>query len=210
MRKGHSALGIIFIFLGIAVFMKNIRVLPKGSFSVLLGFFLLYLFTFKKQKFFLTLGLLAMISGTLSILMDYNFLRLTIGGESILIIIACLFIILYYFKKNIGFLIAGVIISTLGLYMFLIDYYNTVRIWPVFFILLGIAFYTIYFIALYGKENWPLVLGTMLILLGILLLGINFAILKPKILRYIKSYFWPSVLIIVGLTIILKRIRKKK
>lgn len=151
-----------------------------------------------------------MISGTLSILMDYNFLRLTIGGESILIIIACLFIILYYFKKNIGFLIAGVIISTLGLYMFLIDYYNTVRIWPVFFILLGIAFYTIYFIALYGKENWPLVLGTMLILLGILLLGINFAILKPKILRYIKSYFWPSVLIIVGLTIILKRIRKKK
>lgn len=52
MRKGHSALGIIFIFLGIAVFMKNIRVLPKGSFSVLLGFFLLYLFTFKKQKFF--------------------------------------------------------------------------------------------------------------------------------------------------------------
>jgi drug/metabolite transporter (DMT)-like permease len=208
-NRKNSVLGAALILLGIAVFLKNFRVMPGSSITIIAGLFFLYLFYIKKQQAFLVLGLVAILAGIISILRDLNIFDLKITGEAILILIGIVFIALYYSKKNIGFLIPGVILISLGLYISLINYYNTTKLWPCFFILLGMAFYSIYFIALYGKENWPLVIGTILCLLGLTLLAFSYGILNRRLWRY-YNYLWPLALVFVGVILILGKFKGRK
>lgn len=208
MNKKSSTLGIALILLGVAVFLKNFKIMPGSSLILFVGIFFLYLYYTRKQQAFLIIGLIAVISGIVSILDDLKIFRFEITGELILIVLGLIFIYLYYSKKNIGFLIPGAILISLGCYIFLMDNFNTGKLWPSFFILLGFAFYFIYFTALYGKENWPLVVGTLLMMIGIVFLAFSYGILDWRIWKYYK-YVWPLFLIFLGVLLLLNTIKSK-
>mgnify|MGYP000932170974 CR=1 FL=1 len=207
MNKKSSIIGIGLILLGIAVFLKNIGIMPQGSFMLFAGIFFFYLYIAKKQQAFLVIGLIAALSGSVSIFRDLNFLRFNMTGEIFLFLLGIIFILLYYSKRNIGFLIPGAILISLGCYVFLMDNFNSARLWPSFFVLIGIAFYFIYFLALYGKENWPLVIGTILILMGLIFLAYSYGILDLRIWQY-NNYVLPLVLILVGVLLLIKKVKK--
>ena len=138
MNKKSSTLGIALILLGVAVFLKNFKIMPGSSLILFVGIFFLYLYNTRKQQAFLIIGLIAAISGIVSILDDLKIFRFEITGELILILLGLIFIYLYYSKKNIGFLIPGAILISLGCYIFLMDNFNTGKLWPSFFILLDL------------------------------------------------------------------------
>ncbi len=83
--------------------------------------------------------------GTLTLLGNYGFIQ----GEFFLLIIGAAFLALYFKnsegKKNIGFLIPGVIVTTIGIFSnienYLFDFDG-----PVFLAMLGIAFILIHYI----------------------------------------------------------------
>lgn len=208
MNKKSSTLGIALILLGIAVFLKNVKIMPGSSLVFFTGIFFLYLYYTRKQQAFLVIGLITVVSGLISMLDDLKIFRFEITGEMVLILLGLIFVYLYYSKKNIGFLIPGAILISLGCYIFLMDNFNTGKLWPSFFILLGFAFYSIYFAALYGKENWPLVVGTLLMLIGIAFLAFSYGILDWRIWNYYK-YIWPLFLVFLGILLILNTIKKK-
>ncbi|MCK9217518.1 MAG: hypothetical protein M0P77_06330 [Firmicutes bacterium] len=209
MKRKVSFLGILFILFGIIIIFKNFNIMPGRLVTVIIGIFFLCLSSARKQNSFLLIGLILVASGTLYILRDLNIFSFDRMGEILLVFIGLVFAISYFSNKSIGFLTSGVILISLGLYLFLINHYDDTRLWPCFFILLGMAFYSIYFIALYGEGDWPLVIGTMLNLTGILLLGFNYGVLNWKLLKYFR-YIWPSALVAFGLILIFKRIRKRR
>ncbi len=208
MNKKSSTLGILLILLGIAVFLKNFKIMPGSTLVLFAGILLLYLYYTRKQQAFLLLGSIAAISGILSILGDLRIFRFEITGELFFALLGLVFIFIYYSKKNIGFLIPGAILISLGCYIYLMENFNSSELWPMFFILLGIAFYSIYFIALYGKENWPLVVGTILMLVGLVFLTFSYGILDWRLWQY-YNYLWPLLLILVGVLILIRTIKGK-
>lgn len=208
MNKKSSTLGIALILLGAAIFLKNFKIMPGSSLVLFAGIFFLYIYYTRKQQAFLVIGSIAVVSGLISILDDLRFFRFEMTGELFLILLGFIFVYLYYTKKNIGLLIPGAILISLGCYIFLMDNFNAGKLWPSFFILLGFAFYFIYFIALYGRENWPLVVGTLLMLIGIVFLAYSYGILDWRIWKYYK-YVWPLFLIFLGVLLLVRTIKGK-
>lgn len=207
MNKKSSILGMGLILLGMAVFLKNIGIMPRSSLMMFAGIFFFYLYIIKKEQAFLIISLIAALSGSISILRDLKFLRFNMTGEVFLFLLGIIFILLYYSRKNIVFLIPGAILISLGCYVFLMDNFNSARLWPSFFVLLGIAFYFIYFLALYGKENWPLVIGTILIFMGLIFLAYSYEVLDLRIWQY-YNYVLPLVLILLGVLLLIKKVKR--
>ncbi len=205
-RKG-TILGILLIILGIGFFLNNF-IVSKSYATILIGLFILYLFYKKRQSAFLIIGLFLAGMGLLSVLNDLNIFTFKVKGELILILLGVMFITLYYSKKNIGFLFPGAILISLGSYIYLINFYNRQDLWPCFFILLGLAFYFIYFAAFYGGDNWPLVIGTVFNVLGIMLLGFSYNIISWRTLRYAR-YVLPLALVYIGVLLLLRVIRRR-
>ncbi len=207
MSRRGTILGIILISLGISIFLNNFNV-PKSFAAIVLGMIILYLFYKKRQTAFLVIGLIIAVGGVLSVLRELNIIDFKIRGEYLLLLIGVIFIALYYIKKNSGFLFPGTILISLGIYMLLIKYFNSSGLWPCFFILLGLAFYSIYFMAYYGIASWPLVVGTILNFMGILLLGFSYGIINWRTVRYIR-YVLPLFVVYLGVLLVLKIIRRK-
>ena len=205
-RRG-TILGIILISLGISILLNNFNV-PKSFAIIVLGLIIIFLFYKKRQNAFLIIGLITVISGVLSVLKEFNIFVFRIKGDFILLLIGIAFVLLYYLKKNIGFLFPGTILLSLAAYLFLIEYFNNQRLWPSFFVLLGLAFYAIYFIAFYEEDSWPLVIGTIFNFLGILLLGFSYGFIGRSTLKYLR-YILPLVFIYLGVLIMLRIIKRK-
>lgn len=209
LKRKRLALGILFLLLIFIIFLRNYNIMSSRLITAAIGVLFLYLFLTKRQKFFLLISFILGASSIIHIFNDLNIIQFNRTGEVILIFIGIVFVISYILNKSIGFFTSGVILISLGLYLFLINHYDDTRLWPCFFILLGMAFYSIYFIALYGEGDWPLVIGTMLNLMGILLLGFNYGILNWKLLKY-QRYIWPTALIILCLMFIFRRVGKRR
>ncbi len=208
MRRKNLILGIGLIFLGIAIFLRNFNLFPRNSMTIMAGLIFLFLYFWKRQQVFLVLGLISIIPGLISLLKDFNIISFKVTGDVILMLVGLVFVTLYFRKKNIGFLLPGVILIAFGSYITFITYFNNVKLWPCFFIFLGIAFYSVYFIALYDEENWPLVIGTILCLFGISLLGVSYGALSIRMIR-IYSYVWPLLLVLIGLLLIFKKLNRR-
>lgn len=207
MSRQDTILGIILMSLGIGFLLNKFNI-TKSFVSIVLGLFLIYLHNKKRQNAFFVIGLVISASGVLWVLEELNIFALKTKGEFILLLTGIIFIILYLLKKNIGFLFPGTILLSFVAYLFFIDYFNNHRMWPCFFIILGIGFYSIYFMAFYGENSWPLVVGTILNCLGIILLGFSYGVINRRTLRYLR-YVLPLVSIYLGVVIMLKIIKRK-
>lgn len=203
MNKRSSILGVLLILIGVSAVMKNFNIMPGNSLLLIGGIFLLYLWYAKRQQVFLVLGSLAVFSGSLSLLRDLRIFRFEMSGELVLLALGILFIFFYYTKGIFGFIFPGTILISLAGYVFLMNNFDSEKLWPSYFLLLGFAFYLIYFIAFYGKSSWPLVVGTILNLLGILFLAFSYGLLDWRLYRY-YNYVWPILLILTGILLLMK------
>lgn len=203
MNRRRYVLGVALILIGLSAILKNLRIMPNNSLLIFAGIFFMYLWYIKRQNLFLLLGSLGIFFGLVSFLDYYNIIRLRMSPELVLLILGLIFLYLYYSRRIFGFVFPGAILISLSGYVFLINRFNSEKLWPSYFLLLGFAFYLIYFIAFYEKSSWPLVIGTILNLLGLLFLSFTYGILNWRIYQY-YNYLWPLLLILIGILLLLK------
>jgi len=203
MNRRRSILGFILILIGLSAILKNLKLMPDNSLLIFVGTFLFYLWHLNKQNLFLVLGTLGIIFGLISLLDYYGIFHLRMSTELVLLTLGIIFLYFYYSKRIFGFVFPGAILISHAIYLFLMSNFNSGKMWPSYFLLLGFAFYLIYFIAFYEKSSWPLVVGTILILLGIVFLGFSFGILSWRIYKY-YNYIIPAVLILIGIILLMK------
>lgn len=122
-----------------------------------------------------------------------------------------IFLLLYFRKGVLGFVFPGYLLPAIAIYSLIENNINDDFIWPSFFILLGLAFYLIYFTAFVNKSSWPLIPGTILILFGLaafaFVLGI-ISIDKLKALEGYQSYILSAVIVLIGVGLLYKGFKK--
>ena len=164
------------------------------------------------------LGILLVALGIASLLGNLNIFQ----GELTLLVIGILFFFFYnksgktVDKRQVGLLIPGVIVFMVGLFAIVDRNFELGEAGGyLFFVFLGIAFVSIYFIhtkhlenALKEKKNWPLYPG--LACLGFALFVFIVQSLETEIGREILSNIFPIGLIVVGVSILLKSLFKNK
>lgn len=159
------------------------------------------------------LGIILIIIGVLWTLSNFNLFT----DQWILPFIGIIFFAAYFYrggtqkKGSIGFLIAGSIIFMVGLFAVIKD---NAYLGPwegsLFFLFVGIAFLPVYFIHTRrlpdqegSHQKWPLVTGLIIMAFGLFVLFTETYHIPA--MRRITSIIWPSVLIVVGIYVMLKR-----
>ncbi len=114
-------------------------------------------------------------------------------------------------KRDRGAIFPGTILFLLGLFFLLrnydiIPYYYIREIWPVFLIILGLAFVAVFFTK---PSDWGLLIPAgIFLLLGIVLLLRKLHIIYWDIWDIVSDY-WPIILIIIGGGIILGSLKRQ-
>lgn len=152
-------------------------------------------------------GFLLIALGALILLANLRLLP----GELFLITLGLGFLAAYFLgKRNLGFLIPGAVLTAIGLFAGLEARMSArADLGPVFLIFLGAAFITVYLVhtsrleaAARGARRWPLIPGGILMTLGIIsTVAVNLG--REEDLATILDY-WPAVLILLGVIIILR------
>ena len=119
----------------------------------------------------------------------------TVGSAMTLFAIGALFVTGYVYSRNFGLLIPGCILLGLGSARILETTLPKIE-QPHFG--LGLGFLAIYFIALLFERKahwWPLIPGTILILVGLSI--------REEVFRYVFSQGWPLILVVIGAVILI-------
>ena len=112
-------------------------------------------------------------------------------------------------KRNGSAVFWGTIFSLFGLFFFLrnfhfIEYYYIHEIWPIFFMILGIAFFILFIVK---PQDWGVLIpGSIFLFLGVIFLARNFHYWRA--LELIQRY-WPLLLIVIGVGVILCSLKKQ-
>ncbi len=114
----------------------------------------------------------------------------------------------YFFNRNSNSVFWGTIFTLGGVFFFLrnyhfIDYYYVREVWPVFMMILGIAFIVLFIVR---PQDWGVLIpGGILLILGtsFLLRSLHLWHAQEIIRRY-----WPLLLILIGAGIILSSLKK--
>jgi len=207
-KKDHI-LGIILILSGIGIFLLNTNILPEEVLLLVLGVGFLVGYYYKKHTGFLIVGLILMAVGTTTLIDEYVLTSMDLTGVFFMWGIGIVFLFLYLTKDIKGFVYPGCILPGIGTYSLLDELYNVDIGWA-FFLLLGLSFYLIYaFENRRSKVRWPLIPGTVLLVLSVLLFLASEDIITSSFWRVI-SYGWPIILILIGGRIIYNNIKLKQ
>jgi hypothetical protein len=139
-------------------------------------------------------------------------------GEFVLFVISLGFFVGYFMsggmnhRGNVGLLIPACIILCIGIFAVLDNLLNLNG--AVFFLLLGSAFFMVYFIHTFhlkhlsfGSRNWPAITGASLYAFGTFILLLEYY--ELPIINIILQYALPVGLIIAGLIIIFQNLTSK-
>ena len=208
MDRKNFFLGGALVFLGATMFLKNFNINPADNFLIILGIYFLYLYSINKQQPHFVIGIIATTVSGISILNHVNIFNIDISGGVFFILLGGLFIYLYHNKNIKGFILPGCLLPSVGIYTILVNNLNERYTWPSIFLLLGGAFFVIYFIEYMDKENWPLIVGIFLFGIGILCYAIAYGLINIDISR-LNNLLWPAALIGVGTIILINNLRKR-
>lgn len=210
MNRKNVAIGVVLILLGISMYLRNFNVGTGSLFTLFLGLGLLCAFYIRREQPFMIFGGIFTAIGLMSVLHDIRLFRLDITFETLLIALGIIFIILYYTKKVQGFIIPGMLLNAAGIYLILLRSMNDRYASPSIFLLLGFAFYAIYFIAYMGTSTWPLVPATILLAMGVLYYAISFEVITWNMI-YLKRELIISLLMMgAGVLVLLGLFGKGK
>ncbi|MGB7604005.1 MAG: hypothetical protein WBL93_00865 [Lutisporaceae bacterium] len=212
MKSNNYIVGLGLVFLGLAYFLRNFNVSMINTFMILGGLYLLYDYVMRKRQLHLTFGLILTLTGIVMLLADFDMLKFEIDGEIFIFALGLVFLALYFKKGILGFVFPGYILPALAIYSILDSNFNDSYIWPCFFVLLGLAFYLMYFTAFIHKSSWTLIVGTILILFGLVafvfILGIVSIDMMKTIADY-KNYILSAAIVLIGVGFLYKGLRRK-
>ncbi|HOQ16091.1 MAG TPA: hypothetical protein PLL17_08485 [Defluviitaleaceae bacterium] len=205
-RKNQILVGLIIVAMGLFTLFGQWISIPFIRKNNLFGLFiattLLLLYCTKKKTWALVAGMFIGFFSVLGIFPNVNFNTATFIAPMVFILPGFIFIILYYSKYNIGFLIPGSILMWFGIFIFLVTsgLMRGMMIPVAWFGSLGAAFLSMYLLGRHKIGKWPLIPGGILLGMAFLLfagasLGFIFR-LGPKLI--------PVTLIIIGLFIVIK------
>lgn len=207
-KRNSNLLGIILILVGIAVFLLNTEIFSGDMFLILVGLTFLAIYFNRKYTWSLISGLVITVVGITAVIDELFPLQIDLAGFTLLFGLGIAFLILYYTKKIMGFVFPGFILPSIGIFSLVSSIYTGEISWA-FFLLLGLSFYGIY-LAEFMKRGyrWPLIPGTILIGFSAIVYLITNDIIKASVWK-IVSYFWPAILIIIGIKIIFDNARHR-
>ena len=162
------------------------------------------------------LGIILIIIGIIWTLSNFNL----INNQYMLPFIGIIFFAAYLYrggiqkKGTIGLLIAGCIIFMVGMFAAISDtFYLGPFEGPLFFFFVGIAFLSVYVIHTRhfiddhsSGQKWPLYTGLIILLFGLFVLITETS--GIPIMQRLYRIFGPIVLIVLGLYIMLRQIKK--
>lgn len=211
LKKNNFVVGVLLIFLGLAFFLKNYNISVINTLILLGGLYFLYDYVAKKQQPHLVFGIILSATGIIILFKDLGKLKLDLNGEMFLIVLGAVFLLLYFSKRIVGFVFPGIILPAIALFIMLEKNINGFYMWPSFFILLGLAFYLIYFTAFIHNSNWPLIPGTILVLFGLaafaFVLGIVTIDMIKGLAQY-QNYIISGAIVLLGVGLLYKGLRK--
>jgi len=210
MNRKNVAIGVVLILLGISMYLRNFNVGAGSIITLFLGLGLLLAFYFRREQPFMIFGGIFTAVGLMSVFHDIRLFRLDITFETVLIALGIIFIILYYTKKVQGFIIPGMLLNATGIYMILLRSMNDKYVSPSIFLLLGFAFYAMYFIAYMGTSTWPLVPATILLALGVLYYAISFEVITWNTIYMKREYIIPLLMMGAGVLVLLGLFKSRK
>ncbi|HYE10505.1 MAG TPA: hypothetical protein VEF53_10040 [Patescibacteria group bacterium] len=211
MKKNNFAAGIILIFLGLAFFMKNYNISVINTLMLLGGLYFLYDFVTKRHQPHLIFGIILSTAGAVMLLRDIGRLRFDMSGEMFLFGLGAIFLFLYFNRGITGFVFPGYILPVFAVYALIENNMNDNYMWPSFFILLGLAFYLIYFTAFIHKNSWPLIPGTILILFGLGAFAFVLEMVSIDMimgLQQYQNYILSACIVLIGVGLLYKGLKK--
>ena len=121
-----------------------------------------------------------------------------------------LFLILALVNREKGTLFPATFFLTIGIYFILrnfdiLPFYEIYEIWPIFMLALGLAFLVLFISA---PKNWGVMIpGSIFLFFGVIFLVENIGAHIWWI--DLVSQYWPLMLVVIGLSIILSHMTKK-
>lgn len=209
MLKKNTAIGLVLLLLGISMYLKNFHIGTGSLLMLFLGLGLLYAYYSKREQPFIIFGGIFTGIGLMYVLRDLKLFKLNVTFETMLIVLGIIFIFIYYSKQIQGFIFPGMILPALGIYFILLRTVSGRYADSSIFLLLGFAFYAIYFTAYMGKSDWPLIAATILLLLGIVSYAVSFKVITWNMVYLKREYIWPLMMIAAGVLILLN-MRKRR
>lgn len=212
LKNNNFIAGLGLIFLGIAYLLRNFNISMINTIMMLAGLYFIYSAVIKKHQPHLLFGIVLTTTGAIMVMRDLRVFRFNITGELFLLLLGVIFLAVYFRKGILGFVFPGYILPAISIYSLIENNINDNFIWPSFFILLGLAFYMIYFTAYVHKSSWPLIPGTILILFGLgafaVVLGLVSLDMISGLMNY-QSYILSAAVILVGIVLLYRSIRSK-
>lgn len=208
-KRNDISLGVILIVIGVIVFLLNVNLLPNNVLKLGLGVAFLIAYYYKRQTGYLIAGLILTLLGAISLIEEYVIRDADVTGLFFMWGLGIAFLVMYFSKNIKAFVYPGCILPAIGTYSFVEELFKGDTGW-LFFLLLGLAFYAIYLIEHRSTgSNWPLIPGTVLVVLSGVLLLTSKEIITTSFWKVI-SYIWPIILILVGAKIVYNNSRVKE
>jgi hypothetical protein len=211
LKKNNFAAGIILIFLGLAFFMKNYNISVINTLMLLGGLYFFYDFATRRHQPHLIFGIILSTAGAVMLLKDLGKLKFDMSGEMFFFGLGAIFLFLYFNRGITGFVFPGFILPVFAVYSLIENNMNDNYMWPSFFILLGLAFYLIYFTAFIHKSSWPLIPGTILILFGLGAFAFVLEIVSIDMimgLQQYQNYILSACIVLIGVGLLYKGLKK--
>ncbi|MHB1394468.1 MAG: hypothetical protein ACYCYE_15635 [Clostridia bacterium] len=209
MNKRNTTIGVVLILLGISIYLRNFHISTGSMLTTFLGLGLLYTYYIKREEPFIIFGGIFTAIGLMSVLGDIRFFRIDMTFEAVLIVLGIIFTFIYYVKHIHGFIFPGMILPALGIYFILLRALSDRLASSSIFLLLGFAFYAIYFIAYMGRSSWPLMIASILLLMGILSYAFSLKVLTWNMVQLKWDYIWPLLMIAAGILLLLNRLKRR-
>lgn len=162
----------------------------------------------KKNRSKILIGIIFILLGIYFLLINLGLWK-GVAGNLFLVVLGVAFVAAFYISgRAVGFLIPGFILSFLGLVLALLQsgLVDEKKYWPLIITSVALAFICVYLLGTRKEELWPLVSGIVLLILSGLLFATTFGLLDWDFWSLL-GYFWPIVLIFLGIWILLRPLK---
>jgi len=199
-KQRNMILGIILICVGVLLFLHNFHIHIRDVLLLGVGIVLFSFYFIKKKTGFLLAGIILMCIGIAQFLYSMRFIDEDIFKALFFTLLGVAFLILYFVKKQVGYIFPGFILLAFGIYFYImqIRFVDKEVMWPLIFMIMSAAFLFIFVFEFQRLGYKPLVVSVLLLLAGTL----AFLTVRGIIDKKVWENFWPVLLVTAGVLVI--------